>query len=248
MTAAPAASPLAWRAVAVARVDRATPRVVRVVVETPFPTHVAGQHADVRLTAADGYQAQRSYSIASAPGDPLLELAIERLDDGEVSAYFHDVAQPGDVFEMRGPIGGHFVWRERDGGPLLLIAGGSGIAPLMSMIRHRDVTRRGLPTLVVYSSRTWDDIVYRDELLAIEARDPALELALITTRERARRPGDHERRLDRPLLAAMLSGWGHAPLHAFVCGANAFVATATAALVAEGVPAARVRAERYGGA
>ena len=245
--AAPAASPLAWREIAIERIVRQTPRVISVFVQPPFAPHVAGQHADVRLTADDGYQAQRSYSIASAPGADTLELAIERLDDGEVSPYFHDAARAGDRFEIRGPIGGHFVWRGRDGGPLLLVGGGSGIAPLMSMVRHRAAMAPGVPALLVYSSRTWEDVIYRDELLAA-ARDPAFGLVLITTRDRPHRDGDYAHRLDRALVAEVLAKWGHAPKYAYVCGANGFVETATSALVAESVPAAVIRAERYGGA
>ncbi len=136
MSAVPTAS-TAWQQAVIERIVAQTPRVVSVFLRTTIGRYEAGQHVDVRLSAPDGYQAQRSYSIASAPGAPSVELAIERLEEGEVSPYFHEIAQPGDAFEIRGPIGGHFVWRAEDGGPVLLVGGGSGVVPLMAMARHR---------------------------------------------------------------------------------------------------------------
>ena len=226
---------------------RQTSRVVSVFLRSSLEPSEAGQHVDLRLTAPDGYEAQRSYSIASAPGAPVLELAIERLEEGEVSPYFHEIARPGDTFEVRGPIGGHFVWREEDGGPLLLIGGGSGVAPLMAMVRHRARVAPDTRTLLVYSARTWDEIVYRGELFDLEARDANFQLVLTTTREPRHRAHDFDRRLDRPLVSGILTRWGRMPRHAYVCGSNAFVEAVTSALVADGVPAAVVRAERYGG-
>jgi len=163
------AAPCSWQSAILERRAVQTPRVVSLFLRTTLPRHDAGQHVDVRLTAPDGYQAQRSYSIASAPGAPLLELAVERLDDGEVSPYFHDVAEPGDSVELRGPIGGHFVWRAQDGGPVLLVGGGSGVVPLMCVLRERAATAEHVPMLLAYSSRTLEDIVFRDELCAAEA-------------------------------------------------------------------------------
>ena len=249
MTGAPAAGPVpatAWTEATLERIERQTPRVKSFFVQAPLRAHVAGQHVDVRLTAPDGYQAQRSYSIASVPGDPL-ELAIEALPEGEVSSYFHEVAQPGDTFEIRGPIGGHFVWRVPDGGPLLLVGGGSGVVPLMAIVRERLRAAPGVPTLLVYSARTWDEVIFRDELLRADAADTDFGLVLATTRGPAQRAGDLARRLDAGLVAGVLSRWGHAPRHAFVCGADAFVETVATALVRAGMAAADVRTERYGG-
>jgi ferredoxin-NADP reductase len=242
-----AAAPLRWQEARVERIAVDTPRVVSVFLASPLARHDAGQHVDVRLTAPDGYAAQRSYSIASAPGARGIELAIERLDDGEVSPWFHESAQPGDTIEVRGPIGGHFVWRGDDGGPLLLIGGGSGIVPLMAIARHRANVAPATPALLVYSARTWDDIVYRDELVAMAARDPAFRLVLATTREPRRRAQDLDRRIDDAALRDVVSRWGHVPRHVYACGSNAFVGAVTASIVRDGVPAERVRAERYGG-
>jgi ferredoxin-NADP reductase len=208
----------------------------------------AGQHIDVRLSAPDGYAAERSYSIASAPGDPRVELAIESLRDGEVSGFFHDVAQVGDTIDVRGPIGGHFVWDEDVGGPLLLVGGGSGVAPLMAMVRHRARIASRVPALLVYSSRTWEDLIFRDELLALAAADPLFQLRITTTRGPRRRPVDAERRLDRALVAELVESWGQKPGPVYVCGSNAFVESATGALLDEGLAAAQIRTERFGGA
>jgi ferredoxin-NADP reductase len=232
---------------AIVEVRRRTPRVVSVFIDVALARHEAGQHLDVRLTAPDGYQAQRSYSIASAPGIAPLELAIEHLANGEVSAYFHDVAQAGDMLEVRGPIGGHFVWRASDGGPLLLVGGGSGVVPLMAILRERARAASAVPALLLYSSRTFDDVIFRDELLALDAADAELRVVLALTREAPHRAGDVAGRVDAGALHEILARWGHAPRHAYVCGANRFVEAQTRALVRDGVPAGLVRAERYGG-
>lgn len=238
--------PSRWQQAVIERIERRTPRVVSVYLRTPLAPHIAGQHVDIRLTAADGYQARRSYSIASAPDAELVELAIERLDDGEVSPYFHEVAQAGDSVELRGPLGGHFIWRAQDGGPLLLVAGGSGVVPLMAMIRYRAIAAPDVPVLLVYSSRTWEEIVFRDELLAAPAQQPDFDFVLTTTREPRRRAEDFDRRIDRALVSEILARWGHTPQHVYVCGSNAFVEAATRALVDKGLPPRRIRAERYG--
>ena len=241
------ARPSPWQTAIIERIERRTPRVVSVFLSASLPRHEAGQHLDVRLTAPDGYQAQRSYSIASAPGAGALELAIERLEEGEVSPYFHEVARAGDGFEVRGPIGGHFIWRPEDGGPILLVGGGSGVVPLMAIARHRALVAPETEAHLVYSARTWEELVFRDELLQRKSRDPGFTLTMTTTRE-ARRDGvDHDRRLDAALIAEILKRWQRTPRHAYVCGSNAFVEAATSALVALGVPPRIVRAERYGG-
>jgi len=208
---------------------------------------VAGQHVDVRLTAPDGYQAQRSYSIASAPGSGEVELVIERLENGEVSPYFHEVAQPGDTIEVRGPIGGHFVWRAADGGPTLLVAGGSGVVPLMAITRDWLVTGTETPMLLAYSARTWEELVFRDELLDIQARQPNFTFIATTTRGSRHRPEDFDRRVDRALLREVLTRWNGTAHAVYICGSNAFVEAATTGLVLEAVPAERIRTERFGG-
>jgi len=237
----------AWREATIERIVRQTPRVKSFFLRAPLRSPIAGQHVDVRLTADDGYQAQRSYSIASAPDDSAIELAIEELEEGEVSPYFHEVAREGDTFEMRGPIGGHFIWRASDGGPLLLIGGGSGVAPLMAMARDRERNARDVPVLLVYSSRTWEDIIFREELLGLHDKRDGFDLVLATTRGPRGRAQDHERRIDPMLLSQILAQWGHAPRHAYVCGADAFVEAMTRTLVHDGIDASRIRAERYGG-
>jgi ferredoxin-NADP reductase len=248
VTDAAASAPSRWQEAVIERLLPQTPRVISVFLRSALGPHDAGQHVDVRLTAPDGYEAQRSYSIASAPGTEQIELAIERLEGGEVSPYFHEVARPGDAIEIRGPIGGHFIWRREDGGPLLLVAGGSGVVPLVAMLRHRANVAPDTPALLVYSARTWNDLVYRDELLRAQADDGSFDLVLAMTREPRHRPDDFERRLDRTLLREILVGWRRTPRHAYVCGSNAFVEAVAGDLVLEAVPATSIRAERYGGA
>lgn len=248
MTVGPGALvPIPWQEAVIERIVRRTPRVASIFLRAALGRHDAGQHVDVRLSAPDGYEAQRSYSIASAPGDPVTELAVERLADGEVSTFLHDVAIPGDAIEVRGPIGGHFVWRAADGGPVLLIAGGSGVAPFMSMIRDWASSPPTTPLLLVYSARTWNEIIFRDELLATEASQPLFHVAIATTRDLRHRPTDFERRLDAGILRDIVSRWGESPKITYICGATAFVESAAQALVANGIPTAEIRTERYGG-
>lgn len=201
----------------------------------------AGQHVDVRLTAPDGYQAQRSYSIASSPMRPeAIDLLIERLDDGEVSGFFSDVAEPGDAIELRGPIGGAFVWDPGMGGPLLLVSGGSGVVPLLAMLRHRAEAAPGVPALLLYSARTRADVIAREELMRRDAEEPGFRLRLVLTRE----PGG--RRIDAQTIGEALAALG-TPAHTFVCGSNPFVSTAADLLVEAGLPARTIRTERFGG-
>jgi ferredoxin-NADP reductase len=208
----------------------------------------AGQHLDIRLTAADGYQAQRSYSVASGPEtEGTYQLAVERLDDGEVSPYFHDVAEIGDVIEIRGPFGGHFAWRASDGGPLLLIGGGSGIAPLMSIVRHRGERGCDVRVLLLYAVRTWDDVIFRNELIARDGAESNFDMFLSLSRDAARRPQDAGRRIDGPLLTNVLEQIGGEPKLTFVCGSNPFVAAVTSHLLDLRLPPETIRTERFGG-
>lgn len=241
-----AARPVRWQPATIIEIVRQTPRVVSFFIRpaTPFSWR-PGQHADVRLTAPDGYAAQRSYSIGNVSGEEI-ELAIERLDDGEVSSFFHEVAAVGDEIEIKAPLGGHFVWEAADGGPLLLVGGGSGVVPLMSMLRHRAARGSSLPTALLYSSRNWDEVIFRDELLALEARDDGFALTFAITREAARRAQDLSRRIDPAAVHTLLAGLPAAPAHVFVCGNNAFVSTAADALITAGIAPERIRTERYG--
>jgi len=209
-----------------------------------WPGHRAGQHVDVSLTAEDGYQAQRSYSIASAPEDGYLVLTVERLDDGEVSTYLVDVLEVGDNLELRGPIGGYFIWEERLGGPLLLVAGGSGIVPLRSMLRHWNATDSDVPVRLLYSARSLDEVVYRDELMRAAAHDE-VDIRLTLTREQPEGWNGYRRRIDRELLAEVAWPPSAAPL-AYLCGPTGFVETAAAALVDLGHEPGRIRTERFG--
>lgn len=208
----------------------------------------AGQHVSVRLTAPNGYRVERSYSIASAPqSTEVIELVVERLDNGEVSTYFHDIAAVGDEVEIRGPIGGHFVWSIEDGGPLLLVGGGSGVVPLMCMIRYQSILRSHVPTRLLLSARTWDDVIFRDELLSIQHTCGSFNLALAITRGSSRRPSDYSRRVDSAMIADVLGLASNAPRLTYVCGSSTFVESISKGLLAAGLPAGSIRTERYGG-
>jgi ferredoxin-NADP reductase len=209
-----------------------------------WPGHRAGQHVDVRLTAEDGYRAQRSYSIASSPEDERLALTVERLDDGEVSTYLVDVLTIGDAVELRGPIGGYFVWEERFGGPLFLVAGGSGIVPLRSMLRHHDAVHSDVPVRLLYSARSLDDVIYRDELMEAAETD-RVDVELTLTRVQPDGWSGYRRRIDRDLLAEVNFAPAEMPL-TYVCGPTPFVETAAAALVDLGHAPASIRTERFG--
>jgi ferredoxin-NADP reductase len=205
--------------------------------------HRAGQHVDVRLTAEDGYQAERSYSIASAPDAQRVELTVERIDDGEVSPYLTEEARPGDVVELRGPIGGYFVWESDFDGPVLLVGGGSGVVPLMAMARQRLAEGSGVPTWLLFSARSWDDVIYRDELERLRARADGFEVVYTLTR--AQPPGwqGYARRVDEQLLEEAV------PEHlarAFVCGPTPFVEAVAGSLVTLGHDPARIKTERFG--
>jgi ferredoxin-NADP reductase len=208
--------------------------------------HRAGQHVDVRLTAEDGYQAERSYSIASPPEEaPHVTLTIERIDDGEVSPYLTEELRVGDKLELRGPIGGYFVWEAQMGGPLLLVAGGSGIVPLMAMLRHRAAVGSTVPTRLLYSSRSLEDVIYRDELDRLRMSSPML--GVVQTLTRAQPPGwtGYTRRIDSQMLREVAWPLDQHPL-AYICGPTPFVETAAASLVALGYEPARIKTERFG--
>jgi ferredoxin-NADP reductase len=210
-----------------------------------WPGHRPGQHVDVRLTAEDGYQAERSYSIASAPEDPSLALTVERIDDGEVSPWLTEVAASGDTFELRGPVGGYFVWDDADPVPLLLVGGGSGVVPLMSMARHR--ARRSAPTpmRLLYSARSEQDVLYRSELDAMDASDDGFDVVYTLTRNWPPGWTGFRRRVDAEMLADLRSS-DQGQRAAFVCGPTEFVETVAGNLVALGTPPARVKTERFG--
>jgi len=209
-----------------------------------WPGHRAGQHLDVRLTAEDGYTAQRSYSIASAPEDGL-ELTVERLDDGEVSPYLVDEAREGDRIEIRGPIGGYFVWEASDPTPLLLVAGGSGVVPLMSMVRHRAAAGGTAPAKLVYSSRTLEDVIYRSELDELASRGDGLEVVHTLTREQPEGWSGYARRIDPELLGEVAWPAAEQP-RVYVCGSTRFVDAAADGLLALGYEPQSIRTERFG--
>ena len=222
-----------------------TPRTKSLVLDVPgWIGHTAGQHVDVRLTAEDGYQTERSYSIASPPEANHVVLTVERLEDGEVSPYLTDGLQTGDQLELRGPIGGYFTWQVAAGGPLLLIAGGSGIVPLMAMLRHRAAHASTVPTRLLYSSRDFDDIIYRQELAQLAA-DPTLMVTHTLTRRQPPQWSGYRRRIDQAMLAEVAWPPSEQPL-AFVCGPTALVETVASALVDLGHDPLRVKTERFG--
>jgi ferredoxin-NADP reductase len=233
---------LTWLVAEVAGAVQETPRVRTLVLEADGWTgHRAGQHVDVRLTAEDGYQAERSYSIASAPGEPPA-ITVELLQDGEVSPYLVDEVRDGDRFEMRGPIGGYFVWDGSGDAPVLLVAGGSGVVPLMAMIRHRAAIGSSTPTRLLYSSRSYEDVIYRSEL-----EDPADGLEVFHTLTRSQPPGwtGYARRIDAELLGEVAWPAADEP-RVFICGSTRFVDAAADGLVAMGYPALSIRTERFG--
>jgi len=234
-----------WRVATVTAVVEETAHARTLVLDVPdWPGHVAGQHADVRLTAEDGYQAERSYSIASAPEDAHVALTIERIDDGEVSPYLAGEVRAGDAFELRGPVGGHFTWRVEQGGPLLLVAGGSGLVPLMSMLRHRAARGSDAAAALLVSSRTLGDILYRDELGRL-AQGEGLAVQHTLTREAPAGWTGFARRVDAEMLRAIGPAPADAP-RVFVCGPTPFVETAADVLVALGHDHRAIHAERFG--
>jgi ferredoxin-NADP reductase len=234
---------LNWQAATVRSVTTETPAVVTIGLDPPdWPGHRAGQHLDVRLTDEDGYQAEREYSIASAPGEPPA-ITVERLEDGEVSPYLTEGLRAGDELELRGPIGGYFVWEPGDDGPVMLLAGGSGVVPLRSILRHRERTGSDVPVRLLYSSRTLPDVIYRAEL--DQERDG---VQVIYTLTRDQPPGWTGRtgRVNAAMLAEVAWPATASPL-AYICGPTSFVEAAAAGLVELGYPPTRVKTERFGG-
>jgi ferredoxin-NADP reductase len=243
--------PIEWQVATVVEIKAETARARTILLDVPeWAGHRAGQHVDVRLTADDGYQAQRSYSIASAPGASRLALTVEHLEDGEVSSYLCGELRVGDQFELRGPIGGYFVWDVTVGGPLLLVAGGSGIVPLMAMLRHREATvgaasRAEVPARLLYSSRRWNEVIYRDELDQLGAVDLTVAVTHTITREPPPGWAGYRRRIDRAMLAEIAWPTTARP-RIFVCGPTTLVEAVASSLVELGHEPELVKTERFG--
>lgn len=237
-----------WQSAKVVAIEPRTPRIKSFFLkpEQPFAFR-PGQHLDIRLTAPDGYHAMRSYSIASAPDPSVpIEIAVERLDTGEVSPFLHDEVVAGDDLEMRGPLGGHFVWSGKEE-PVLLLGGGSGVVPLVSMARHRHAAGLRTPMALLCSARTWNEVLFRDELIGLNAPAQGFAYLVTLTREPPRRAEDFSGRVKPAMLAKVLAHLPSPPAEVFICGANAFVNAAADAALSFGVPASSVRTERYGG-
>jgi ferredoxin-NADP reductase len=237
---------LQWQVATIRAVVEETPRVKSLILDVPeWPGHRAGQHVDIRLTAEDGYRAQRSYSIASAPEAPNLAVTVERIDEGEVSPYLATSVAVGDKFEIRGPIGGYFVWTAALGGPLFLVAGGSGIAPLMAMLRHRALVGSTPPTLLIHSSRTYDDIIFRSELDGLAAKEDGLTVYHTRTRSQPVGWSGGSRRIDRHMLADIGIPPAMKP-RIYICGPTPLVESAAHRLVELGHEPGLIKTERFG--
>jgi ferredoxin-NADP reductase len=238
---------LNWQIASVKSIKPETPHVKSFTLTLPqWMRHRAGQHYDVRLTAEDGYQAQRSYSIASEPErEGEIDLTVERIKDGEVSTYMHDVLIPGDRLELRGPIGGYFVWEASMDEPLLLIAGGSGVVPLMSMIRHRAAVGAKNPTSLLYSSRSFDDIIYYSELEKLRAANQGLQVFHTLTRSQPPEWKGYARRIDADMLKEVAQPLGKS-VQVFICGPTLLVESAANQLLKIGIHSNQIRTERFG--
>jgi len=240
--------PIDWQLATITAVRDETPTVRTFALSVPdWAGHRPGQHVDLRLTAEDGYSVERSYSIASAPGDDgAVEITVERIDGGEVSPYLHDVAIPGDRIEIRGPIGGYFVWEPSFDGPLFLVAGGSGVVPLMAMLRHRARLGARSPARLLLSSRHAEEIIYRAELDRLVEAGDGLEVVHTLTRSQPPGWAGYTRRIDERMLAEVAEPIGIAAARTYLCGPTALVEGAANALVRLGAPAERIRTERFG--
>lgn len=238
---------LNWQIASVKEIKPETPHVKSFTLTLPmWMRHRAGQHYDIRLTAEDGYQAQRSYSIASEPErEGEIDLTVERIDDGEVSIYMHDMLIPGDRIEVRGPIGGYFVWEAEMGEPLLLIAGGSGIVPLMSMIRHRAAAGTMNPTSLLYSSRSFEDVIYFNELEKLRSANHGVQVFHTLTRSQPADWKGYSRRIDESMLKEVAQPLGRS-VQAFICGPTLLVESVANSLVKIGINSSQIRTERFG--
>jgi len=238
---------LNWQIAAVKDIRQETANVKSFTLTLPgWMRHRAGQHYDIRLTAEDGYQAQRSYSIASEPErEGEVDITVERISDGEVSAYLHDVLVPGDRIEARGPIGGYFVWEASMDEPLLLVAGGSGVVPLMSMIRHRAAAGAKNPTSLLYSSRNFGDVIYYDELEKLHSSSQGIQVFHALTRSQPADWKGYARRIDQDMLKEVVQPLGRS-VQVFICGPTLLVESAANALVEIGVNSNQIRTERFG--
>lgn len=237
---------LTWLTAEVVDLIPETPRVKSIILEVPGWTgHLPGQHVDIRLTAEDGYQAQRSYSIAAPAQGELVTITVELVDDGEVSPYLVEELRPGDRFELRGPIGGYFVWEPDHGGPLQLVAGGSGLVPLMAMTRALVAAGEAVPARLLVSARSWGDLIYRDELERLARSQPGLEVAYTLTRTQPPGWNGYTRRVDKEMLSA--SAWPAVERpHVFICGPTGFVETAASNLIQLGHLPQSIKTERFG--
>lgn len=237
-----------WRTSTITHVKQRSPTVSSFFFSTrEFLPFIAGQHVSVRLTAPDGYRAQRSYSIASPPEETSsIELAIEKLDDGEVSPFFHDVARIGDEIELSEPLGGHFIWKATDRGPVLMIGGGAGIVPFMSMARHRALNEPKAAMVLLFSGRTRSDLLFHEELAALDGLADGFRFIATLTREAAAPAGVLSGRIDGATIATALAALPATPARTFICGSNPFVENAATHVVDAGVNAGTVSTERYG--
>jgi ferredoxin-NADP reductase len=238
---------LEWQISTIVKVKVETDRVKTFSLALPHrQPHRAGQHYDVRLTAPDGYQAERSYSVASSPEQTgEIELTVQRLEEGEVSTYMHDVLIVGDQLELRGPIGGYFIWEASMGGPLLLVAGGSGIVPLMAMLRHHTAVQSHVPVRLLYSSHSYEDIIYREELERLAGSHVGIEVFHTLTRKQPPGWSGFARRIDVEMLAEVAKPFGK-ELKAYICGPTAMVEQVANGLVALGISPRQIRTERFG--
>jgi len=247
MTVIRAPRPATWQDATVVSIREETPRVKTIrFALTRWPGHLPGQRVEIRLTAEDGYHAERSYSIASPPEVSGLELTVERLEDGEVSPFLTSQLRPGDTIQLRGPIGGSFVWSSLERRtPLLLLGGGSGVVPLMCMLRHRRLSGSAIPAALLYSVRTREDVIYHEKLTDLARSDPEFTLRITVTRDRAPGWSGATGRIDVPAVQTMLRHLGGAA-DTFICGSDGFVEAASAMLLQAGQPAASIRTERFG--
>ena len=239
--------PLEWQVATVSGIRTETPQTKSFTLSLPqWTAHQPGQHYDVRLTGPDGYRTERSYSVASEPERVgQIELTVERIADGEVSPYLHDIVVPGDRLEVRGPVGGYFVWNVTTGGPLMLVAGGSGVVPLMAMLRHRAAQKSTIPARLLYSSRTGDDVIYRSELDQLARSDRSLEVLFNFTRQAPSGWTGYKRRIDAAMLTEAMGPLGRG-VDTYVCGPTLLVEAVANTLVQMGLSPKRIRTERFG--